>query len=192
MEKIRKEFPVLRKSVYVNTPVYGLLYDSLVDWRQEHDLDMLLHGSDMREKSMKILSDTRKTVGTFFKCKTENIALANNFSTGLNILLEGLDANKKVLLLENDYPSVNWPFEDRKFDISYVKTNADVEHQIRETVRSKNIDVLAISLVQWLNGLFIDLEFIKALKKECPDLMIIADGTQFCGVADFSFENSAT
>ena len=190
MDKIRKEFPVLRKSIYVNTPVYGPLYDSLVDWRQEHDLDLLLHGSEMREKSMKILSETRKTVGTFFKCKTENIALVNNFSTGLNLLLEGLDTNKKVLLLENDYPSVNWPFEDRKFNISYVKMSVDVEHRIRKAVRSNNIDILAISLVQWLDGFFIDLEFIKKLKMEFPDLMIIADGTQFCGVEDFSFESS--
>ncbi|WP_281541042.1 aminotransferase class V-fold PLP-dependent enzyme [Maribacter aestuarii] len=190
MEKIRNDFPVVRKSIYVNTAVFGPLYDSLIDWRQEHDLDLLLHGSDMREKTMKILSDTRKTVGTFFNCKTENIALVNNFSTGLNVLLEGLDPKRKILLLENDYPSVNWPFEDRKFDISYVKMSADVENEIRETVRSENIDVLAISLVQWLDGFLIDLEFIKDLKKEYSDLIIIADGTQFCGVVDFNFESS--
>jgi selenocysteine lyase/cysteine desulfurase len=190
MDKIRNDFPVIRKSIYANTAVFGPLYDSLIDWRQEHDLDLLLHGSDMREKTIKILSDTRKTVGTFFNCKTENVALVNNFSTGLNVLLEGLNSKKKVLLLENDYPSVNWPFENRKFDISYVKMSADVENQIRETVRSENIDVLAISLVQWLDGFLIDLEFIKDLKKEYPDLTIIADGTQFCGAVDFDFETS--
>lgn len=190
MDKIRKEFPVLRKSIYANTAVFGPLYDSLIDWRQEHDLDFLLHGSDMRERSLKIITDTRKTIGTFFNCKKENVALVNNFSTGLNILLEGLDSRKNILLLENDYPSVNWSFENRNFDISYLKIGSEVEHQIREMVLSKNIDVLALSLVQWLDGFLIDLNFIKDLKKECPNLIIIADGTQFCGSEEFDFETS--
>ena len=68
MEKFRKEFPVLRKGVYANTAVYGLLYESLLDWRQEHDLDFLVHGSDMRVKTLKLLSDTRTAIGAFFKC----------------------------------------------------------------------------------------------------------------------------
>lgn len=190
MDKIRKEFPVLRKGVYVNTAVFGPFYDSLIDWRQEHDLDFLLHGSDMRERSLKIMSDARKTVGGFFKCKAENVALVNNFSTGLNLLLEGLDTSKKVLLVENDYPSVNWPFESRGFDISYVKMGANVEGQIRDNILSRNIDVLALSLVQWLDGFLIDFEFIKNLKNDFPDLIIIADGTQFCGTEEFNFETS--
>ncbi len=132
MEKLRKEFPVLRKGIYANTAVYGPLYDSLLDWRQEHDLDFLLYGSDMREKTLKTLSDTRDTVGKFFNCKRENIALINNFSTGLNFLLEGLHPKKKVLLLDNDYPSVNWAFEKRGFEIMYVKINSDVEARIEE------------------------------------------------------------
>ncbi len=190
MEKIRKEFPVTRKGIYANTAVYGPMYDSLLDWRQEHDLDMLLHGSDMREKSLKILSDTRNTIGTFFNCKRENVALVNNFSTGLNFLLEGLKAKTKVLLLENDYPSVNWPFENRDFDISYVPMDVDLEQRIRETIRTKDIEVLALSLVQWLDGFLMNVDFLKELKKEYPNLVIIADGTQFCGTRSFDFEAS--
>src|SRR6056297_213881 len=115
MEKIAKEFPVLRKSTYLNTAVYGPLYDSLIEWRQEHDLDFLLHGSELWEHTLKTLADTRATIGSFFNCNEENVALVYNFSIGLNLLLEGLDTNKKVLLLENDYPSLNWPFESRNF-----------------------------------------------------------------------------
>ena len=66
MEKIRKEFPVLRKGIYANTAVYGLLYESLLDWRQEHDLDFLIYGSDMRKKTLNVISDTRTTIGDFF------------------------------------------------------------------------------------------------------------------------------
>ncbi|MDF4223285.1 aminotransferase class V-fold PLP-dependent enzyme [Maribacter sp. M208] len=190
MEKIRKEFPVLRKGIYANTAVYGLLYDSLLDWRQEHDLDFLIDGSDMRERSLKVISETRSAIGKFFNCKRDNVALVTNFSSGLNILLEGLDANKRVLLVNDDYPSLNWSFENRGFDVSYVSMAVDLEERINEAVVGGHIDVLALSLVQWMDGFAIDLEFLKKLKKENPDLIIIVDGTQFCGSANFDFENS--
>ncbi len=190
MDKIRKEFPVTRKSIYANTAVYGPLYDSLIDWRQEHDLDFLLHGSEMREKSLRILSDTRKTVGKFFNCKRENVALISNFSTGLNTLLEGLHPKKKILLLENDYPSVNWSFENRNFDITYLQPSSALEEEIEATIAATKIDVLALSVVQWLDGFLIDLAFIKKLKTIYPNLIIIADGTQFCGSRAFDFATS--
>ena len=190
MEKLRNEFPVLRNGIYANTAVYGLLYESLLDWRQEHDLDFLIHGSDMREKTLKVISDTRKAVGQFFNCKRENVALVNNFSTGLNVLLEGLDRKKKVLLVEGDYPSLNWAFENRGFEISYVQMVAKCEERIHEIIKKNHINVLALSLVQWLDGFYIDSEFLKRLKKEFPNLIIIADGTQFCGSVDFNFDDS--
>ena len=187
MEKARKEFPALRNQIYVNTPVYGPLYDSLLDWRQDHDLDFLLKGSEMREKSLKTISDTRTTVGKFFNCKRENVALINNFSTGMNMLLEGLDNKQKVLLLENDYPSVDWPFVSRGFPISYIKMNAHLEQHIRDAVKKENISIFALSVVQWQNGLKIDMGFLKELKNDFPDLLIIADGTQFLGTTNFDF-----
>ena len=190
MEKIRKEFPVLRKGIYANTAVYGLLYESLLDWRQEHDLDFLIYGSDMRSKTLKVLSDTRKAVGEFFNCKLENVSLINNFSTGLNLLLEGLHPKKKILLIEDDYPSLNWAFENRNFEIRYVQMVANIEERIQEVIEKEHIDVLAFSLVQWLDGFFIDLDFLKQLKIQFPDLIIIADGTQFCGSMHFDFDVS--
>jgi len=104
--------------------------------------------------------------------------------------LEGLKPKAKVLLLENDYPSVNWPFESRDFDVSYVRIDADVEHRIQETIVTKNIEVLALSLVQWLDGFLMDIDFLKELKKDYPNLIIIADGTQFCGTRNFDFTAS--
>jgi selenocysteine lyase/cysteine desulfurase len=133
----------------------------------------------------------RKTVGRFFGCKTENVALVPNFSLGMNILLEGLDLRQRVLLLENDYPSMNWPFESRRFPISYAKIDAALEQNIWDSIKSDSIDVLALSLVQWLSGIRIDLDFLRQLKKDFPDLIIIADGTQFCGTTNFNFEDSA-
>ena len=191
MDKIRNQFPVLRQYTYVNTPVFGPLYDDLLEWRQERDLDFLLKASDMRAQTLQMISATRTTVANYFNCKRENVALINNFSSGLNMLLEGLDTNEKVLLLENDYPSVDWPFVTRGFKTAYAALDENVEANIKKTVEQEGISILALSIVQWQNGLKIDLNFLKDLKKEHPQLLIVADGTQFLGTTNFSFDDSA-
>ena len=191
MENTRKHFPVLSHSIYVNTASAGLLNDDLMEWRQEHDLDYLIGGSNMKTKAMHHgISKVRKTVAEFFGAKIDNTALVPNFSLGLNMLLEGLGLEHRILLVQNDYPSVNWPFECRDFKISYAALDANLEDNILEKIRSEEISVLALSLVQWVNGIKIDIDFLKALKKEYPNLIIIADGTQFCGTTDFNFEAS--
>jgi len=190
MDKIRNQFPILRQYIYVNTPVFGPMYEGLIDWRQERDLDLLIHATEMPNKRGHLLQDSRKTISEFFDCKLENVALINNFSTGMNFLLEGLNETSKVLVLEKDYASVNWPFERRKFEMQYATIDENVEDTIAQIVEKGAVNVLAFAMVNWQNGIKIDLDFIKQLKSKYPDLLIIADGTQFVGTEEFSFQNS--
>lgn len=190
MLKYRKSYPVLNHTIYANTAAFGLLGEELLEWRQSHDLDYLIGGSSMKIDSMGLISEARELVGEFFNCNKDLVALVPNFSLGLNLMLEGLDSKEHILLLENDYPSVNWPFESRDFQISYAKIDEKLEENIKEQVRTNSVTVLALSLVQWINGIRVDLEFLKSLKEEFPQLLIIADGTQFCGAFDIDFESS--
>ncbi|HET8736133.1 MAG TPA: aminotransferase class V-fold PLP-dependent enzyme [Pricia sp.] len=192
MENIRKHFPVLSQYLYADTASAGLLSDTLMTWRQEHDLDYLIGGSTMKTKAMgNGIPEIRKTVARFFGATPESTALVPNFSLGLNLLLEGFDTSRRVLLVQGDYPSVNWPFEHRDYKISYVSLDENLEDNIRDTIKAGNISVLAFSLVQWVNGIQIDLDFLSGLKADFPELIIIADGTQFCGTTDFNFLDSA-
>jgi len=190
MQKLRKKFPVLNQYIYANTASTGLLGEDLLEWRQGHDLDYLIGGSDMKNKAMAQMAKIRKTVGDYFHCPEGNVALVPNFSLGMNLLLEGLPKDQRVLLLASDYPSVNWPFETRNFPREYVQIDENLEENIRDTVKGGRIDVLALSLVQWVNGAMIDLGFLKELKAEFPQLLILADGTQFLGMEGFNFGES--
>jgi selenocysteine lyase/cysteine desulfurase len=67
---------------------------------------------------------------------------------------------------------------------------SDLEERIQNVISNQKIDVLALSLVQWLDGFAIDLDFLKNLKKHNPNLIIMVDGTQFCGSASFDFDKS--
>ncbi len=191
MQDVRSKFPVLQNYIYANTASSGLPYSDLMEWRTEHDRLFFNGGSLMRDGAHELITKTREAVARFFNCKYDNVALLQNFSLGLNMLLEGLGDSERILFLENDYPSVSWTFEKRGFKSSFVKIDGSLEHQISEKIEKEGISILALSLVQWLNGIKIDLEFLKNLKAKHPELLIIADGTQFCGTEIFDFEDSA-
>jgi selenocysteine lyase/cysteine desulfurase len=190
MLDFKKEFPVLTKYTYLNTAYSGLMHQSLTAWRRRHDLDYLEGGSLYRENHHNFTEQVRASVGGFFNCNTECVSLVPNFSFAFNTLLAGLGSRRKVLLLNNDYPSVNLPFQRGDFEICYAAINENLEDNIGKAVARHKPDILALSIVQYINGIKIDLSFLKKLKEAYPKLMIIADGTQFCGTEFFDFENS--
>lgn len=190
MKNLRKEFPILAQNTYLNTASSGLLYDSLLDFRQEHDLDFLVGGSMFRDEQHLFLNSVRKTIASFFKGSPENVTLTPNFSLGFNTILNGLEKSKKVLLLEGDYPSINFAVENKGFKTYFAKIDATLEQNVEDAIEKNTPDVFAFSLVQYLNGVAIDLDFIKKLKTKYPDTLFIADGTQFCGTKVFDFSTS--
>ncbi|WP_340200241.1 aminotransferase class V-fold PLP-dependent enzyme [Ascidiimonas sp. W6] len=190
MRDFKKEFPVLSQYTYLNTAYSGLMQTSLVEWRQEQDFDYLFKGSLYREQHHTFIEKVRKGVGDFFNCKPSHVSLIPNFSYAFNTLLSGLGVRKKVLLLENDYPSINEPVERGDFEVVYAKIDENLEENIGEAVSTYQPDIFVFSIVQYINGIKIDFPFLKQLKIEHPNLLIIADGTQFCGTSEFDFENS--
>ena len=190
MDNFRKQFPVLNRYTYLNTAASGLLSEELLEFRQDHDLDFLISGSLLKDNQGALLTEVREAVGRFFRCPPNQVALTSNFSYGLNILLEGLEPGQNILLLENDYPSVNYPVEARDFKVCYAFIDENLEENISEVVKKEQPDVFIFSLVQWINGIKIDLDFLKDLKKQNPEMLLVADGTQFCGTAEFDFSTS--
>ena len=191
MKNFKKQFPLLEQYTYLNTAASGLLSENLLEFRQDHDLDFLIGGSLFRDKRDALFLKVRKAVGDLFGCAPNLVALTPNFSFGFNTLLEGIDHSKKVLLLKNDYPSVNWAVESRGFEVCYAEIDENLERNIAEAVFREKPDVFAFSLVQYINGIKIDPDFLLKLKEDYPELLLFADGTQFCGTEKFDFEASA-
>lgn len=188
--RFRNRFPGLSQYTYLNTAAWGLLHDGLLEWRQEHDLDFLIGGSVMKMDALGLLEQTRQHLGSFFNCPPTRISLTPNFSLGLNMLLEGLDPKSRILLLEGDYPSLNWPFETRDFSVRTLPAAPDPEAEISASLAETPTDVLALSLVQWVDGTLIRPDFLKGLKDTYPDLLIIADATQYAGAFLLDFADS--
>lgn len=188
--RFRAGFPALTQYTYLNTAAWGLLHEDLQEWRQDHDLDFLIDGSVMKINALSVLEKTREHLGKFFGCPAERIALCPNFSLGINLVLEGLDRKSRVLLLEGDYPSLNWPFESRGFETRKLPLTADLETRITQALEDGPAEVLALSLVQWINGILVAPEFLKGIKEKYPGLLIVADATQYAGAFQLDFSDS--
>lgn len=190
MEDLRKEYPVLQTHTYLNTASCGLLSNSLVVWRREEDRKLLEGGSVYRDTHRPRLQHVKQTIGRFFSALEDEIALIPNFSFGMNTVIEGLSRGKKILMLEKDYPSVNWPIEGRGFKTCYAAVDEHLEDNISRAIAQHQPDVFAFSMVQFTSGIKIDFEFLKQLKAYHPNLLLIADGTQYLGTENFSFAES--
>lgn len=191
MDEIRKFFPALSHSTYLNTPANGLLPKPVFEWRRKQDFDFLNDPDEFRMRHKKKINETKLQLADFYDSRAEDIAMVPNFSFGINMVLEGLEKGKKILLLNDDYPSVNWPVEIRDFEVVFSNINENLEKNVEEAVEKHKPDVFLFSMVQWLTGIKIDFEFLKKLKSNHPELLIIGDGTQYLGTEVFSFNKSA-
>lgn len=183
-------YPIIEKYTYLNTASSGILSKPIQKWRNQHDIDFLMEGSNFRLYQTAFFSELRQNLCTFLGSSTDKLFLVPNFSFGFNTMLDGLDKNHRFLLLDEDYPSVNYPVRSRGFDHTTVSISQNLEDDILTAIKLFKPSVFAFSIVQYANGTRLDIDFIKTIKQTYPDLLLIADGTQFCGTVPFNFQAS--
>lgn len=183
-------YPIIEKYTYLNTASSGILSKPIQEWRNQHDIDFLMEGSNFRLQQTSFFTELKQNLSIFLGSSTNTLFLIPNFSFGFNTLLDGLDKNHRFLLLDEDYPSVNYPVRSRGFDHTTVPISQHLEDDILVAIKHFKPSVFAFSIVQYANGTRLDIDFIKTIKQAYPNLLLIADGTQFCGTVPFSFESS--
>lgn len=187
----RSHFPGLQSGIYANTPACGLISQDVVNWRRAQDEIFVQAGATVFGDQQKILAQTRSTLRDFLGVQNERaLALVPNFSWGFNALLHGISSDLKVLTLEGEYPSLLWPLQQRGFEITSVSKDEQTEERMTDLLKGGGFGILAVSLVQWLDGFQINLNWLRQIKLLHPGLIVLADGTQYCGTEPFDFDHS--
>lgn len=190
MKNFREHFDIEEGLTYLNTPGNGLLPRDVRTWRTDFDHAFYASGSDFRERQDDFLKTVKDEVASFFNSSNENTFLTPNFSFAFNSLINLLPSNFRYLLLEDEYPSLAYPLKARRLQHHTVSVESNLEQKIFESIERYQPEVFVVSLVQYISGLRIDLNFLKELKLHHPKLLILADGTQFLGTTAFRFEDS--
>lgn len=183
-------FEIPNSITYLNTPGNGLLPLSHHEWRKRRENLFYDIKLDLRDAQASFILEVKRLFGQLFNCDVNRLFLTPNFSFGFNTLIDGLDRNLRFLLIENEYPSLNYPIISRGFIYDFISNSFDIEEQIYAHILEKKCDVLVLSLVNYIDGFKIDLFFIKKLKSHFPKLLIFGDATQYLGTKPFDFDTS--
>ncbi|SDG70198.1 aminotransferase class V-fold PLP-dependent enzyme [Psychroflexus sediminis] len=191
MTNLKKEFPIISSYTYLNTPFTGILSSSVQSKIHELEEDFRLRGSLFsNEYEESLVEDTKQLIAEIYNAKKDAVGLLNNFSTGLNFILNDLPEQSKVVLLAQDYPSVNLPVKSRNFEVFEVDIDLKLYENLRQAFAEVKPDFFIFSMTQYISGLQLDVKALKELKDEFPDISFIADATQYCGSEAFDFGNS--
>ena len=185
-----EDFPLLKKCIYLNTAYVGLMSKDLYDFRRKYDLDYINKGDHVYMSKHQIVNKARISISKFFGSKINQTFVSSNFSSALRSVLEYVPKKANFLVLEEDYPSILNAVKERSFNYHKIPITVDLELNILKLIEEKKIDVIAISVVQWISGFLIDVEFLKKIKLKFPEIIIIGDGTQFLGGHFFNFQDS--
>ncbi|GHE38405.1 aminotransferase class V-fold PLP-dependent enzyme [Sphingobacterium griseoflavum] len=186
----KEYFDIPSDVTYLNTPGNGILPRQTKQWRAERERQFFDLNSTLRDQQADTINSVRAQLAEVFGAHVQQVFCTPNFSFGYNTLLDRLPKETKFLLLADDYPSLNYPVISRKFAYQTVDVSAQLEMNIRTAITQFKPDILALSIVQYISGIKVDLNFIQELKREFPGLLIIGDGTQLLGTEAFSFIES--
>ncbi|MDB4093752.1 aminotransferase class V-fold PLP-dependent enzyme [Flavobacteriaceae bacterium] len=185
------KFPALENKIYLDTARSGLMFSELLSWRNKHEIDFLNRGSQFRLNDESLLDQTKLEINKFLGSIDLTTFLVQNFSIGLSLLLKAIKSDKTILMIKDDYSSILNQVVSSGIKYNFSNNTFDLETQILKGINKYNPEILIFSIVQHIDGTLIDLDFIKQIKKDYPDILIIADGTQFCGTKYFNFKNSS-
>ena len=185
-----EEFPLLEKTTYLNTAYVGLMSKRLMHHRHQSDIEYLHSGDHYKLQQETILEECHQTIADFIGTSPQQTFFIANFSTGIRLALQCIPKTHHFLILEEDYPSLTTAIEENGFTTTTIPITSSLEEDISATMALHKIDVLALSIVQYTSGLLIDFKALHQLKVNYPNLLIIADGTQFIGGLPFHFDSA--
>jgi cysteine desulfurase / selenocysteine lyase len=181
-EEIRKQFPVLEKTTYLN-PAGGspMSLSAAAEGKRYFD-EMVNEGDLPYEKWMERTEETRHQLSALINASPAEIGFTTNTSTGMNIISLMLKGVGDVLTLRDEFPSSTIGWINNGFKVSFVEPlnyTYPVEEIEKQITPQKKI--LVASYVQYRTGYRQDLKALGLLCKK-HQLIYVVNATQGIGV----------
>jgi len=181
MAKIREQFPITKNKVFLNHAAQSPFPKPVADAVRKSADDF----SNFGVTSIEWNGGGKPFFAKLINAKTEEIALVENTSMGLNIVANMLDYphDAKIVTTDLEYPSVVYPWLRKKLNVKvhYVK-NRDGKillEDFEKAVDDKTVAVAA-SHVEYVNGFRNDLKVIGEIAHDHGAYLIV-DAIQAAG-----------
>jgi selenocysteine lyase/cysteine desulfurase len=182
IEQIREQFPITKSKVFLNHAAMSPHPKPVADAIRRFTDDF----SNFGETSIEWIDYGKPIFAKLIGAKTEEIAVVENTSTGLNIAANVLHYphDSKIVTTDLEYPSVVYPWLRKSLGarVHYVKNvNGKIlMEDIEKAVDDKTVAV-AISHVEYANGFRHDLRAIGEIVHKHGAYLIV-DAIQSAGI----------
>lgn len=190
---IRAQIPALSQAIYLNTGTCGPLPRAALEVMQK---ELAQEGEEGRIRpegfaAMKArMAELRRLLGRIVGAQEEEVALTSNATHGVNIVLWGLDWQKRDEILTTDAEhagvlaplralSQRFDLEVRLAEVSRARDEEEMLLAVEKAITSKT-RLFCLSHVTYSTGACLPLEKIAGLaqKRQIP---VLADGAQSAG-----------
>ncbi|MCH2198051.1 MAG: aminotransferase class V-fold PLP-dependent enzyme [Flavobacteriales bacterium] len=167
--------------IYLNTAGVGRLSEASVEAAHQIMKEMTRNASRVANKwRSEELEKTRVDAAYFLGTSPKNLAFIPNTSAGINYVASAIHDRKRILTVQNDFPSIEMPWELRGCEITRVSLNEDEcfrASEIKNALKESKTEILVLSHVQWNTGYAADIKDICHFCKE-EGIISIIDATQ--------------
>lgn len=180
IRKIREQFPIVKKKVFLNHAAHSPLSKPTLKAMQEHIVELSQFGTISADLNM-----GRRLFAELIGAEPEKIALVPNTSTGLNLIANMLDypPGSNVVVTDLEFPSVVYPWLRKKLgvEVRYVRNvnGRILLGDIERFVDDRTV-VVAISHVEYTNGFRNDLGSLAEITHEHGAFLVV-DAVQSAG-----------
>ncbi|MEQ9423573.1 MAG: aminotransferase class V-fold PLP-dependent enzyme [Cyclobacteriaceae bacterium] len=178
-ENIRQNYPVVADNTYLDTARTGAVSVNTINKVKAFLDDQLQNAALHREHWIDTMEKAREKTAQLLGVHKKDVGFQNDTSTVISIIAGAIEPNKKVVLVENDFPSVGLPWVKQGYEVLWVKRGADFSIDINkiEDALKQGGEIVAISWVQYNSGFKIDIEKLGELCEKYGAKLIV-DGTQ--------------
>lgn len=180
--KIREEFPVCKKYVYLN-PAGGspVSLSAATEGKRFYD-EMLKFGDTYWNVWLERTEKVRTQLSDFIGASKEEIGFTTNTSHGMNLVAHMLKNKGSVLTMRDEFPSSTFPWLNQKTPVKFVEpTENAYPIESIEKALTPDIKILVTSYVQYKTGFRQDLEALGNLCRE-NNLVFVVNATQALGI----------
>ena len=179
-----EKYPALQNYTYLNTAACGLLSTETQNIIQQATIQYAQQGSVGRNHWFDEVESIRQISAEFIGASATEVALITNFTSSIYQVAQLLQNYRRVLVVADDYPSLLLPWHLLGFEVFTVEALPDGSiplEAIEDSVRKHDIEVLAVSHVQYSSGFLLSLAELSSLCQN-NEVKLVVDATQSLGV----------
>jgi selenocysteine lyase/cysteine desulfurase len=181
-DEIRKQFPVLKKTTYLNPAGGSPMSLSAAREGKRYFDEMVSEGDTPYEEWMQRTEETRHKLSELINASPAEIGFTTNTSTGMNLISLMLRGEGEVLTLRDEFPSSTVAWINNGFKVNFVEP-ANYAYPVEEIEKciTPAIKIIVVSYVQYRTGYRQDLRALGQICKK-HSLIYVVNATQGIGV----------